>query len=59
MTTPITLTVGDIEFTYNTTYIDVDHGMLFQEPDRKRRRHKYISYDVLRAIHPDEDVSHE
>lgn len=56
MSTPITLTVGDIELTYNTTYMGIDHGMLFQELDRKRRRHKYISYEYYEQ-HPEEDVS--
>ncbi|WP_223262255.1 HEPN/Toprim-associated domain-containing protein [Variovorax beijingensis] len=36
MSTPITLTVGDITLTYDTTYIGMDHGMLFQEADRRR-----------------------
>lgn len=56
MSTPITLTVGDIELTYNTTYMGIDHGMLFQETDRKHRRHRYISYEYYEQ-HPDEDVS--
>ncbi|AGA85515.1 MULTISPECIES: HEPN/Toprim-associated domain-containing protein [Pseudomonadaceae] len=56
MSTPITLTVGDIELTYNTTYMGIDHGMLFQELDRKCRRHKYINYEYYEQ-HPDEDVS--
>ncbi|WP_017519871.1 HEPN/Toprim-associated domain-containing protein (plasmid) [Pseudomonas nitroreducens] len=56
MSTPITLTVGDIELTYNTTYMGVDHGMLFQESDRQRRRHRNISYEYYEQ-HPDEDVS--
>lgn len=45
MSTPITLTVGDIELTYNTGYIGIDHCMLFQERDRQRRRHRWINYD--------------
>jgi hypothetical protein len=53
MSTPITLTVGDITLTYNTTYIGIDHGMLFQEADRRRRRHGSIVYEQ----HPDEDVT--
>ena len=53
MSTPITLTVGDIELTYNTTYMGIDHGMLFQEIDRKHRRHRYISYEYYEQ-HPDE-----
>lgn len=39
MTTPIMLTVGAITLTFNKWEIGVDHGMLFQESDRQRRRH--------------------
>lgn len=56
MSTPITLTVGDMTLTYNTTYIGVDHGMLFQKSDRKRRRHSSINYEHY-AKHPELDVS--
>lgn len=56
MSTPITLTVGDITLTYNTGHIGIDHGMLFQEQDRQRRRHRYINYDYY-AQHPEEDVA--
>lgn len=56
MSTPITLTVGDITLTYNTTYIGIDHGMLFQETDRLRRRHGSIDYDYYEQ-HPDKDVT--
>lgn len=56
MSTPITLTVGDITLTYNTTYIGIDHGMLFQEADRQRRRHGSINYNNYEQ-HPDEDVA--
>lgn len=42
MSTPITLKVGDIELTYNTGYIGMDHGMLFQERDRRRLQRPYI-----------------
>lgn len=56
MSTPITLTVGDITLTYNTMYIGIDHGMLFQETDRLRRRHGSIDYDYYEQ-HPDENVT--
>ncbi|VWD52130.1 hypothetical protein BLA18110_07745 [Burkholderia lata] len=56
MSTPITLTVGNIELTYNTRYIGMDHGMLFQERDRQRRRHPSVNYDYY-AQHPEEDVT--
>ena len=56
MSTPITLTVGDITLTYNTTYIGIDHGMLFQESDNQRRRHGSIDYRYYEQ-HPDEDVA--
>lgn len=36
MSTPITLTVGDITLTYDTMFVRMDHGMLFQESDRRR-----------------------
>jgi len=55
MSTPITLTVGDMTLTYNTMYIGIDHGMIFQERDRKRRRHNSINYEYY-AQHPDEDI---
>jgi len=44
MSTPITLAVGDIDLTYNTGHMGMDHGMLFQERDR-RRRHASINYE--------------
>ncbi len=56
MSTPITLTVGDITLTYNTGYIGMDHGMLFQERDRQRRRHPSINYDYYDE-HPEEDLA--
>jgi hypothetical protein len=56
MSTPITLTVGDMTLTYNTTYIGIDHGMLFQESDRKRRRSTSIDYEYC-AQHPEIDVA--
>lgn len=34
MSTPITLSVGGIDLTYNTGYMGMDHGMLYQESDR-------------------------
>ncbi|WP_434652547.1 hypothetical protein J3P96_17070 [Pseudomonas sp. R3-56] len=45
MSTPITLAVGDIDLTYNTGHMGMDHGMLFQERDRRRRRHASINYE--------------
>lgn len=56
MSTPITLTVGGITLTYNTGHMGIDHGMLFQERDRQRRRHRYINYDYY-TQHPEEDVA--
>jgi len=58
MSTPITLTVGDLTLTYNTTYIGVDHGMLFQEADRCRRQHSYINYDYYKD-HPEDAAQSE
>ncbi|MCU0940412.1 MAG: HEPN/Toprim-associated domain-containing protein, partial [Burkholderiaceae bacterium] len=54
MTTPITLTVGAITLTFSKWRIGVDHGMLFQESDRQRRRHPDIDYSYY-AEHPEED----
>jgi hypothetical protein len=45
MSTPLTLTVGGITLTYNTMHMGVDHGMLFQEKDRQRRRHPDLNYE--------------
>lgn len=45
MSTPITLAVGDLEITYNTGHMGIDHGMLYQESDRRQRRHGSIDYD--------------
>lgn len=56
MSTPITLTVGGIDLTYNTGDIGMDHGMLFQERDRQRRRHPYINYGCYEQ-HPEADVA--
>ncbi len=55
MSTPITLTVGNITLTYNTGFIGFDHGMLFQERDRQRRRHPDINYNNYER-HSEEDV---
>jgi len=55
MSTPITLTVGNITLTYNTRDIGIDHGLLFQERDRQRRRHPYLDYDYYEQ-HPEEDM---
>jgi hypothetical protein len=55
MSTPITLTVGGITLTYNTGHIGIDHGMLFQEGDRRRRRHPGTDYDYHKE-HREKDV---
>lgn len=49
MSTPITLSVGDIDLTYNTGYMGMDHGMLYQESDRRHRRHGSIDYDYAHS----------
>jgi hypothetical protein len=54
MTTPITLSVGAIILTFNKWEIGVDHGMLFQESDRQRRRHPDVDYSYYDE-HPEED----
>lgn len=50
------LGVGDITLTYNTGYMGCDHGMLFQEGDRKRRRRGSIIYGYYEQ-HPERDVT--
>lgn len=55
MSTPITLTIGDITLTYNTGHIGIDHGVLFQEQDRQRRRNACIDYDYYEE-YPEESV---
>ncbi|MDI9777089.1 hypothetical protein EQ845_12225 [Pseudomonas putida] len=49
MSTPITLSVGDLDLTYNTGYMGMDHGMLYQECDRRHRRHESIDYDYAHS----------
>lgn len=56
MSTPLTLAVGDITLTYNTGHMGIDHGMLFQEGDRKRRRCGSINYEYYEQ-HPELDVT--
>ena len=56
MSTPITLTVGDITLTYNTGHIGIDHGSLFQERDRQRRRSASIDDDFYKD-YPEEEVA--
>ena len=49
MSTPITLSVGSLDLTYNTGYMGMDHGMLYQESDRQYRRHEGIDYDYAHS----------
>jgi hypothetical protein len=56
VSTPITLSVGDITLTYNTMHIGMDHGMLFQECDRKRLRRSTINYEFYEE-HPELDLA--
>ncbi|WP_440973606.1 HEPN/Toprim-associated domain-containing protein [Pseudomonas koreensis] len=58
MSTPITLTIGDIDLTYNTGYMGMDHGMLYQESDRRRPRHAGLDYDHI-ANTPENIQQHE
>lgn len=51
MSTPLTLTVGGIELTYNTMHMGMDHGILFQERDRKRRGHSDLSGGHAQQCH--------
>lgn len=53
MSTPITLSVSDINLTYNTGYMGMDHGMLYQESDRRHRSHGSINYEYT---HSPEDL---
>ncbi|MBC8982379.1 hypothetical protein IAI52_19215 [Pseudomonas lurida] len=54
MSTPVTLSVSDIDLTHNTGHMGMDHGMLYQESDRRHRRHGSINYD---HAHSPEDLS--
>ncbi|WP_028103273.1 HEPN/Toprim-associated domain-containing protein [Pseudoduganella violaceinigra] len=45
MSTPLTLSVGDIILTYNTMHMGIDHGMLFQERDWLRLENGRVIYD--------------
>ncbi|SDC40690.1 hypothetical protein SAMN05192589_102126 [Paracidovorax valerianellae] len=56
MSTPITLSIGDIDLTYNTGHMGIDHGHLFQEIDRKRRRRPTIDYSYFEQ-HPEDDLA--
>ncbi|WP_144938129.1 HEPN/Toprim-associated domain-containing protein [Pseudomonas alabamensis] len=49
MSTPITLSVGNLDLTYNTGYMGMDHGMLYQESDRQYRRQESIDYDYAHS----------
>lgn len=55
MSKPITLSVGNIDLTYDTGHVGMDHGMPFQEGDRRRRRHASINYDYYEQ-HPRENI---
>ena len=56
MSTPLTLAIGGMDLTYETMNMVNDHGMLFQERDRKRRRSNSIDYEYC-AQHPEIDVA--
>jgi hypothetical protein len=49
MSTPITLTVGNIVLAYDKGHIGIDHGTLFQERDRQRRRALALTTITARA----------
>lgn len=54
MSTPITLTVGDITLTYDTMYVGMDHGMLFQETDRRRLPNESTNGDDVESTEEDD-----
>jgi hypothetical protein len=54
MSTPITLTVGDITLTYDTMYVGMDHGMLFQESDRRRLPNESTNADDVESTEEDD-----
>ena len=58
MSTPITLSVGGIDLTYNTQFVGVDHGHLFQDVDHKRRASSHINYEYFKD-RPDELAQRE
>lgn len=53
MSTPITLTVGNITLTYDTMYVGMDHGILFQEADRRRLPKEPIDGDDVETTEQD------
>jgi HEPN/Toprim N-terminal domain 1 len=53
--TEITLDVGGVSITYSKNHRGIDHGSLFQEPDRKPLRsdqldYNYYEHEDLRKI---------
>jgi len=43
--TEITLDVGGVSLTYGKNHMGMDHGSLFQEPNRKPDRSEQVNYD--------------
>lgn len=47
--TEITLDVGGVSITYSKNHRGIDHGSLFQEPDRKPLRSDQLDYDYYES----------
>ena len=47
MGTEITLEIGGMGITYSKNHIGIDHGSLFQEPDRKPLRSDQLDYEYF------------
>lgn len=58
MGTAIVLEVGGLALTYNKNHMGWDHGMLFQEQDRKRLRSDQVDYEWY-AQHQEDPASME
>lgn len=56
MGTEILLTFEGLTLTYSKNFRGMDHGMLFQEKDRKRIRSDQVDYDYYEQ-HKDEDAT--
>ncbi len=53
MGTEITLDVGGVSITYSKNHRGIDHGSLFQEPDRKPLRSDQLDYKYYASEHED------
>lgn len=59
MGTSINLTIADLSIDYAKNEMGSDHGPLFQEEDRQRRRSDQINYDYYKQNSEEDLPSHE